>query len=94
MMAQTANDNETDRTGDSVSEGTPSPITDFSAWASLAERLVQNEVRRRIVLNHTAGRPVYFGGTGVESGMVFEVRPNGRAVQVRVLADGSLEEIG
>lgn len=93
-MAQTINAKETDSVSESMDQRAPAPLADFSAWAILAERLVQNEVRRRISANHMAGRPVYFGGTGVDIGKVFTVRPDGRPVQVRVLGDGSLEEIG
>jgi len=92
-MAQTVHANETDRTDDNGSVVTPSPIADFSAWATLAEQLVQAQVRKEIAGQLAAGHPVYYGGTGADSQKVFELRPDGKVFEVRVLEDGTIEEI-
>jgi hypothetical protein len=91
-MTQTTGANETSQSGEN--EAMVSAAADFSAWTIQAERLVQSEVRRRIERNHAAGRPVYYGATGPEIGKVFERRPDGSDVQIRVLEDGAIEEIG
>ena len=91
-MEQAAN--VTDPISDGSERNITSPITDFSDWVALAERLAQSEVRRRLDLNHMAGRPVYFGGTGADKAKVFVFRPDGTVVQVCVLEDGAIEEIG
>jgi len=57
------------------------------------ERLAQEQVRKEIDNHLASGRPVYFGGTGIEVGKVFERRPDGKVFEVRVLEDGSIEEL-
>lgn len=92
-MAQTVHANESNHTLESMSEGTPSPVTDFSAWATSAEHLVQAQVRKEIARQLATGHPVYYGGTGADSQKVFELRPDGKVFEVRVLEDGTIEEI-
>jgi len=64
---------------------------DFVEGRDEMTRLFQEQVRQDIAEHLAAGRPVYYGGTGVEAGKLFVQEPDGRHYEYRVLEDGSRE---
>lgn len=91
IMAQTTNTDEASPTGENGAS--PSLGAEFSAWTTQAEQLAQEQVRKEIAEHLAAGRAIFFGGTGADAGKVFERRPDGKVFLIRVLEDGSFEEI-
>jgi hypothetical protein len=75
-MAQTvANQN-----ADQGAESDRFAVSEFTRWATLAERLCQEGVQQEIAADLAAGRPVYYGGVGDEAGKVLNTFPWSLAV--------------